>query len=225
MNQPHVYYSQLYRNFRNIEPGEYRKVVHFYERHEKEILQLEFEEYFELLVAYTQALFEIEAHQKHLLMADIVIEIAFAENITMLGGQEIFKHTLFQKAVSYYHLLDYKKAIHVLSELIKINPNYEDATFFMARCLRKKRLKFVRNTRAVAIFLFLATALIISIEVLFVRNFSPDWVSLVESTRNVAFVLGFFILIGGELVHWLRARREVSKLVNSVKKVKNRVKY
>jgi tetratricopeptide (TPR) repeat protein len=225
MNQPHVYYSQLYRNFRNIESGEYRKVVYFYERHEKEILRLDFEEYFELLVAYTQALFETETHQKHLLMADVVIEIAFAENITHLGGQEIFKQTLFQKSVSYYHLLDYKKAIHVLSELIKIDPNYQDATDFMARCLRKSRSKFVRNTRAVAIFTFLATALIISIEVLFIRNFAVDWVSLVEWTRNISFGLGIFILIGGELVHWLRARREVFKLVNSVKKVKNKVKY
>lgn len=225
MNQPHVYYSQLYRNFRNIESGEYRKVVHFYERHEKEILQLEFDEYFELLVAYTQALFETETHQKHLLMADVVIEIAFAENITHLGGQEIFKHTLFQKSVSYYHLLDYKKAIHVLSELIKIDPDYQDATFFMARCLRKSRSKFVRNTRAVAIFAFLATALIICIEVLFIRNFATDWVSFVEWTRNITFGFGLFILISGELIHWLRARREVSKLVNSVKKVKNKAKY
>jgi tetratricopeptide (TPR) repeat protein len=225
MNQSHVYYSQLYRNFRNIESGEYRKVLHFYERHEKEIRQLEFEEYFELLVAYTQALFETETHQKHLLMADIVIEIAFAENITTLGGQEIFKHTLFQKSVSYYHLLDYKKAIHVLSELIKIDPDYQDATFFMARCLRKSRSKFVRNTRAVAIFTFLATALIICIEVLFIRNFAADWVSLVELMRNITFGLGFFILIGGELVHWLSARHKVSRLVKSVKKMKNRAKY
>ena len=225
MNQPHVYYSQLYRNFRNIESGEYRKVVYFYERHEKEILQLEFDEYFELLVAYTQALFETETHQKHLVMADIVIEIAFAENITAIGEQEIFKHTLFQKSVSYYHLLDYKKAIHVLTELLKIDPHYKDASDFMARCLRKSRSKFVRNTRAVAISTFLATALIISIEVLCIRNFLLDWVSFVEWTRNVAFGLGFSILIGGELVHWLRARREVSKLVNSVKKVKNKPKY
>ena len=158
-------------------------------------------------------------------MADIVIEIAFAENITHLSGQEIFKHTLFHKSVSYYHLLDYKKAIHVLSELIKIDPNYQDATDFMARCLRKSRSKFVRNTRAVAIFTFLATALIICIEVLFIRNFSLDWVSFVEWTRNIAFGLGLFILIGGELTHWLRARREVSKLVNLVKKVKNKAKY
>lgn len=225
MNQPHVYYSQLYRNFRNIESGEYRKVVYFYERHEKEILQLEFEEYFELLVAYTQALFETETHQKHLLMADVVIEIAFAENITHLSGQEVFKQTLFQKSVSYYHLLDYKKAIHVLSELIKIDPNYQDATYFMARCLRKSRSKFVRNTRAVAIFTFLATALVICIEVLFIRNFATNWVSFIEWTRNSTFGLGLFVLIGGELVHWSRARSEVSKLVNSVKKVKNKAKY
>ena len=56
--QSQTYQSPIYRNFRNIDSGEYRRIVRFYERHEKEILKLEFEEYIELLVAYTQALFD-----------------------------------------------------------------------------------------------------------------------------------------------------------------------
>jgi hypothetical protein len=220
MNQPQVYYSQLYRNFRAIEAGEYRKRVHFFERHEKEIKQLDFLEYFELLVAYTNALFETAAYKKHVLMADVVIEISFMENITEIGGQEIFHTTLFQKAMSYYNLQDLTSAMYVLTELIKIDPHDFEATYFLERCLRKSRPQFVRNTRATAIGLFLATALIISIETLFVRNFSPEYVSLVEVIRNVSFCLGIFILISGELIHWLKAKREVVRLVDSVKKVK-----
>lgn len=220
MNQPQVYYSQLYRNFRAIDAGEYRKRVHFYERHEKEIKQLDFLEYFELLVAYTNALFETAAYKKHILMADVVIEISFMENITEIGGQEVFHTTLFKKALSYYNLQDLTSAMYVLTELIKIDPNDFEATYFLERCLRKSRPQFIRNTRATAIGLFLATALIISIETLFVRNFSPEYMSLVEVIRNITFGLGFFILIGGELIHWLKAKRDVVRLVSSVKKVK-----
>jgi tetratricopeptide (TPR) repeat protein len=220
MNQPHVYYSQLYRNFRAIEAGEFRKVVYFYERHEKEIRQLEFEEYFELLVAYTQALFAIESFQKHLLMADVVIEISFAENITELNGQEIFRSTLFQKAVSYYHLYDFQKAIYVLTELVKINPNSQKATYFLEKCLRKSRPKFVKNTRAIAIFFILLTAVVVAIDVLFIRNFAINWLPLIGLIRNSTLILGIFILMSGELIHWIRARLEVFKLVNSVKKTK-----
>jgi hypothetical protein len=145
MNQPQTYYSQLYRNFRAIEAGEYRKLVYFYERHEKEIGQLEFPEYFELLVTYTNALFEIAAYQKHLLMADIVIELSFAENITEVGGQEIFHTTLFQKAASYYNLFDFPKAIYVLTELIKMIPNDKEVAEFLEKCLRQNRPQLIKH--------------------------------------------------------------------------------
>jgi tetratricopeptide (TPR) repeat protein len=222
MNQPQTYYSPLYRNFRSIEAGEFRKLVYFYERNEKDILKLDFEEYFELLVTYTNALFEIAAYQKHLLMADVVIEISFAENITDIGGREIFRTTLFQKAASYYNLNDYKKAIHVLSELIKIDANDHEVAQFYERCLRKERPQLVRNSRAIAIFLFLGTALIISIEALIVRNFFPTWASLFEDTRNTSFVLGVFVLIGGELLQRFIAKKTVLTLIQTTKKNKNK---
>ncbi len=220
MNQPQTYYSQLYRNFRAIEAGEFRKLVYFFERHEKEILQLDFEEYFELLVTYTHSLYEIGAYQKHLLMADVVIETSFKENITHIGGQEIFRSTLFQKAASYYNLFDFPKAIYVLTELIKIDPTDPEVTQFLERCLRKSRPKLLRRTRAIAIFLFLATALIICIEVLIIRNFHAKYAPFVELVRNYLFVLGISILIFGELWQRLSAKSEVLKLVNSVKRNK-----
>ena len=218
MNQPHVYYSQLYRNFRAIEPVEYRKIVYFYERHESEIKLLDFPEYFELLNAYTKALFEIEGHQKHLMMADAVIELSFEENIVEINGQEIFQATLFRKAASFYQLQQFPKAIYVLTELIKIDPEDTHVTHFLERCLRKSRPKFVRSTRAIAIFIFLATAFVISIEALFVRPFFPNWMFFVESIRNTSFVLGIFILGIGEIIHFLKARHDVLIVVNSAKK-------
>jgi tetratricopeptide (TPR) repeat protein len=220
MNHPQTYYSPLYRNFRAIEAGEFRKIVYFYERNEKEILKLDFEEYFELLVNYTQALFEIAAYQKHLLMADVVIETSFSENITAIGGQEIFRSTLFQKAASYYNLFEFSKAIHVLSELIKIDPTDKNVSEFLERCLRKNRPQLIRRSRAIAIFLFLATALIISIEALIVRNFFINWAGLVEFSRNCLFILGMIILVSGEFIQRFSAKRDVLRLIQSVKKVK-----
>jgi tetratricopeptide (TPR) repeat protein len=153
-------------------------------------------------------------------MADVVIEISFAENITDIGGREIFRATLFQKAASYYNLNDFKKAIHVLSELIKIDPNDHEVAQFYERCLRKERPQLVRNSRAIAIFLFLGTALIISIEALIVRNFFPTWASLFENTRNTSFVLGVSVLIGGELLQRFIAKKNVLTLIQATKKNK-----
>jgi tetratricopeptide (TPR) repeat protein len=220
LNQPQTYKSQLYRNFRAIEAGEYRKLVYFYERNAKEISKLDFPEYFELLVTYTNALFEIAAYQKHLKMADTVIEISFMENITEVRGQEILRPTLFQKAASYYNLAKYSKTIYVLSELIKIDPTDQEVARFMERAIRKNRPQLIGHTRAVAIFLFLTTALIISIEALIIRNFYPQHTPIVELTRNGLFILGGVVLLGGEIVHRLRAKSEVLRLIKSSKKTK-----
>jgi hypothetical protein len=67
-----TYYSQLYRNFRAIEPTEYRRVVRFFEKYEKNILQLDFDEYFDTVFVYNNALFEIGEYRKHILMSDVL---------------------------------------------------------------------------------------------------------------------------------------------------------
>ena len=77
-----TYHSPIYRNFRAIDGSEHRRIVRFYERNEKSILLLDFEEYFELLVTYTKALFEISEYRKHLLMADVVVKTSILQNIT-----------------------------------------------------------------------------------------------------------------------------------------------
>ena len=51
-----TYHSPIYRGFKSIETDDRRAVVRFFEKHEKAIIQLEFNEYFELLIAYTDCL-------------------------------------------------------------------------------------------------------------------------------------------------------------------------
>jgi hypothetical protein len=103
------------------------------------------------------------------------------------------------------------------------NPNDSQNAHFLERCLRKSHPKFVRHTRAIAISICLATALIICIEVLFVRNFATNWGFWVELIRNITFVIGIFILMSGEFIHWMRARIAVFKLVKLVKKSKSEI--
>ena len=62
-----TYHSKVFRNFKEIEREDYHNVIRYYEANEEEIGQLDFEEYFELLLAYIHALFRLEKYQKHLL--------------------------------------------------------------------------------------------------------------------------------------------------------------
>ncbi len=113
-----TYHSQIYRDFRDIEPTEYRAITRFYEDHVDAIHQLDFEEYFELLVAYTDALFEIGVYERHLLIVDEVIETTILKNIKFFEQEDIYYRMLFRKAASLFNLLEFEKAAHILRELI-----------------------------------------------------------------------------------------------------------
>ena len=197
-----------------------KQVVRYYERHEKEILKLDFDEYFEMQVAYTNGLFEISEYRRHILMADIVIETSIVENISTVNGQEIFESMLFKKAASHYNLLEYKKAIHVLRELLKIEPNNQENARFLEHCFREDQPQIARHARAIAVALFLSAALTISIEMLYARNFSTDLVPFIEMSRNIMFGLGMFILLFGTFWHRWTCYNKVQKFIKEVKQNK-----
>ncbi len=216
------YHSRIYRDFRAIEPSEHRKQVRFYEKFEPLILRLDFDEYFDLLLQYTNALFEIGAYQKHLLMADTVIETSILQNISAVRGEEIYCATLFKKAGSYFNLHEYQKAEHILCELLKINPDDVFSKMFLEKCLRAQRPQQFRNVRAVAIFLLMMTALTTLVQLLFVRHFYPFYERMVAVARNTEFAMACLVLIGGFLWHHWSARHDVRVFIKETKSEKDK---
>ena len=220
MNHFKTYRSKIYRDFKAIAATDYRAVVRYFEENEKEICGLDFEEYFELLTAYTHALFEIGAYSKHLLMAPVVIEASIENNIHFYKGEDIYFKTLFEKAASFFNLHEYQKAAHILRELIKIDPYHDDTIAFLQKCERRQRPKMIRNARAFAMFAFLISALIISLEVLFIRPFYDDFLAGIEIARTALFGLGWMFLLLGEALTWWQINREVSTFVATVRQTK-----
>ena len=215
-----TYHSKLYRDFQEIDRTAYRQVIRFYEEKEDEIAQLEFTENFELLNCYVNSLFEIGAYRRHLLMVDLVIELSIQKNVQFFRGEDVFHNMLFKKAASLYNMLEYDQADYILRELIKIDPYDQDVILFLKKCLRKKHPGLVRSTRAASIFFFLMTAMVICLEVLFIRPFYKMHVYLIETTRTTVFGLGVAILIGGDLIHRWQVEKEVNTFVSSVKERK-----
>lgn len=203
-----TYHSRIFRDFKEIDAANYRRVIRFYEDKEEEIKRLDFEEYFELITAYVNALFEVGAYQKHLLMVDVVIEMVIVHNVEVYKGEDIFQKMLFRKAASLYNIMEYGKAEYILRELIKIDPYCEDFILFLRKCLRKKEPGFLNKAKAASILLFLLSAFVISVEVLFIRPFYKAHVDAVEASRTAIFLLGCTVLLGGTLLHgWLVQHR------------------
>lgn len=215
-----TYHSRVYKDFKEIESNAHRQIIRFFEKHERMIYRLDFEEYFELLVAYVDALFEIGIYQKHLVLVDEVIENSIHLNIRLYKGEDIFYLMLFKKAASHFNLHQYEKTEHILRELIKMDPNDKEVLSFLKRCLRRRGTKLLSVARASSIFLFLLTACIICVEVLFVRPFYEMYASRIEALRIGTFVMGIFALIAGDFLHRVIIEAKVNSFAEKVKEVK-----
>lgn len=200
MSLRQTYYSPLYRNFREIGERDYQRIIRFYEEKEAQIGQLNFGEYFDLTVAYVDALFETGTYRKHLLMVDGVIEASIEHNVQYVGRTDIYRRMLFRKAASCYRLQEYDTAAHVLRELIRMDPAEPDNFHFYWRVLRTRYHRLQQVFRAIAIVCFLLAAIVICVEVLAIRSFYPSWTGWVENSRNLILGLGLLAFGAGELL-------------------------
>ncbi len=226
MNQhSSIYYSPIYRRFKSFDENAYRAVVHFYENNEDEISRLEFEEYFDFLVTYTNALFYSEEYQKHLLMADAVIETSFEHNVPFFREDDILEKMLLQKATSYYHLMDFKKAVRVLSELIKINPFDTKYIKILQKCLWFDSPTYIQPIRGFAIASFLLNALIIAVHLLVIKSFFPDFDNETAVLRNISLILGFGLLIVAHGTHAINVWRKSSSILKKARLKKDKTHH
>ena len=209
--------SKLYRDFTEIDDGAYHTLVRFYEVNEQDIISLKFEVYFEILVNYTNALFEIGAYQKHIDEVEKIIFLAIQQNIQIYQGEDIYTKSLFQKAASYYNLLEFDKAAYILKELIKINPTDQLAIRFLQKCGYQARPSYVKKGRAISIVFFLVATFLTALEVLYVKPFMPEWASIIEYLRWTVFGVGILILGGSFLYHRIRVFQNVQGVVRAIK--------
>ncbi|HMQ86767.1 MAG: hypothetical protein H6562_03030 [Lewinellaceae bacterium] len=208
-----TYHSAAYRRFKAIPPNAFREIVRYYEENETAVGQLDFEEYFEITLAYTEALFECGKYREHLVMADPVLETVIRQNIFLVGDRDIFRDTLLRKGASLYHVGSYRRAEAVLGELIRIEPHNKACGLLLKRCCRKLCPGLVNITRAISVFLALVIILLLSVEFLFARPFYPIYVPLLSATSNTLLISGALILAGGEAYRYIRSELLVRKAI------------
>ena len=215
-----TYHSNIYREFRSIDAAEWRTVIRFYELYEEKMEGLEFEESFDMLLAYATALFEIGDYDKHLIVADRVLEVSVMNNVKFFNGEDVFQKTLFKKAASNYSLYKLEKCDYLLRELLRIDPYDNDGALFLKKCLRDMHSTVIKKTRAASVLLLIISAFIICIELMVVHSFYPQLGGFVALIRNATLGLSISILIFGELYHRLRCHREVDNFVEHLKRRK-----
>ncbi|MFM2266677.1 MAG: hypothetical protein RL757_117 [Bacteroidota bacterium] len=207
------YPSRLFRDFRSIESTDFRNCVRFFERNEKMILQLEFDEYFEMLHAYAQALFEVGEYEKCVLMSEVVVQVSVEQNFTHFKGVEIFENMLYQKAAAHFNSNDYAKSQYVLTELLRINPTEPDYRNALEGCLRQRYAPRLKASRAVGIFLLSIVLVIFGFNVLVLRFFYEVQSQVVQQICILLCGVALLIPVIYYLVHRWKIMREVRQII------------
>ena len=209
--------NKLYQDFIGIEEGAHRMLVRFYEAKAEEIARLDFDTYFEILVDYTNALFEIGAYTKHIEQVEKILQLSIEHNIHFYKGEDIFCKSLFQKAAAHYNMLEFDRAEYVLKELIKITPTNELAIRFLKKCLYQSRPAYIKYARAISIACFLGAALVTAIDLIFIHPFATNDTHFWEYLRLDICGFGILLLGGSFLYHRLRVNFQINHFVQKVK--------
>ncbi|HXR81910.1 MAG TPA: hypothetical protein VN763_13365 [Saprospiraceae bacterium] len=212
--------SETYEAFLAIEAGAYRDKIQFIEENFFMLRELHADEYFDMMVLYGEALFETGEYSRQAKLADHIIEMCMENNIIMHRGQDIYFETLFKKAASLHNLDQIDKAIHILKELIKMNPDHESTKLFLINCFIREKKAIVRPYRNISLILLMTSALVIAVELLLVQTLWPNWSSIVEIMRNGLFITGVVLLIAGEVIVRYRAVEDVYSFSRQTKKKK-----
>ena len=212
--------SKTYEAFLAIEEGAYKEKIQFIEENFFKLRDLDADEYFDVMVLYGEALFETGEYARQAKLADHILEMSIERNIVMHRDQDVYFETLFKKAASLHNLEKMDQAIHILKELIKINPDHESTKLFLINCIIRQKKPTVRPYRNFSLGLLLSSALVIAIEVIFVQRLWPSWTVIVEMLRNGLFISGVILLIAGEVMVRYRAVEDVYSFSRSTKKKK-----
>ena len=204
---------RLYRNFKSIEVNDYHGLIRFYEQNEDGIRALDFDNYLDCTITYTEALFEAADHGKHLVMCDHLLELVIMHNVDDWDGHDLYHHLLFKKSASYYHQQEYAKSERILREIIKIYPTDRLAAVFLNKAMLNQKPTWIFRARAAAVGFALLSVLVIALEILALPQFYPALVQPMQIAHNLLIALSLAAVSVAEAGHsvrcWLRTRNFV----------------
>ena len=200
--------SPLYRSFKAIEADSYRSILRFVESHTDELHLLAPREYFGLQYAYVAALYETGAYDRVVALSTRLLELSITEGIAEVDGEDAYRTLLLRRAHGLFYLLRYDECLRVCDQTLRLYPDDAAVAHLYERALYQRPNRWVSRARATSVSLFLGAAVLIAFEVLAVQHFFEAWAPGVMRVRNVAFVAGWLLLLGGDIAHrgWAWAR-------------------
>ncbi|TVR87241.1 MAG: hypothetical protein EA411_08515 [Saprospirales bacterium] len=206
----------LIKRFREEGLESYRSIVRFFERNEGELGELEFEDYFSVLLEYVDALYEIGAHYKFLRFADQVIEMSIERNIVYFEGKDIFEYFVYRKGLALLNLGLLNKSEGIALELLKMDPDNRDYKRLLCKIYYRRRTVDRINMRMYGVVFLLFSAFAVFLELAFFPVIGFE-VSGFDLLRLGLFSIGLALIAVTELISSYYSRTEMLSQVKIIK--------
>ena len=212
-----TYQSAVFQDFERLGKTNYHEIIRFCERNRNAMEALNFQEYFIMELAYCNALFQMGNYEKHLEIANKVIELSIFNNVHLFQGEDIYQKTLFQKAQAHKILNHLPEAIHITKELLKMNVNSKEYQSFLKFCYIKNNTPFLENLRGYGVLTCFVAASFLVLNILIIEPFYPQKVALFHTLSIIGLIFGAVLLIGGLTVHHWQAKKKFQEFLKKIK--------
>lgn len=210
--------SRFRQQINQLRVNAHQAVRRYVEKHEAALRLLDQDEFYDILVIYLDALFECGEYDVFLSRIDEGIAMTVDRPEYGRREEARFHHLLFRKAAACFHKGEEIQCVHILRELLRLDPEHALAARFLVRCENRTHKSFRQTIRAISIGLFLSTVLVLMLETLWIRPFLTEGVALVVWVRNCLFVSGWAVLVGGESLLFGWSRYSVDQFLRNLPK-------
>jgi len=194
--------------FKEINEYSFREKVKFVEENRKEIKSLRFQDRIYIELDFLLSLFQIGDYERYLEFVDEQIENVINKNIFKFKTKDIFAQLLQNKALSLFHLRKDQECFDLAVQLKRMKPNNRVVEYIIRNILLRKDRLWFRKVHAVVIALAFGAAIVLFSELMVVRPFYSEWVSLVEPLRNTMLLSSVFLVALNQIILYFVVARE-----------------
>ena len=205
--------NSTFYQFMEIEQDSHHEKVRFFENNRSSIKSMDLDFRIYVWCDYALSVFEIGRYQEFIKLSDQLIPLVVEENVYEVRGISIYEALLFRKGASLFNIHQYRESEYVFSELCKIEKEPINK-----KAWRKAKYRILKSSvrfmEAISVLFFIATAVIIAIELLIVVTLYPDYSAIMEKIRLVTFGFGLLTIFSTELYVKLKSNKDYKQLIS-----------
>lgn len=206
-----TYHSDVVLGFKQIPEKNFSRQIYFIEKHRDLVENMDSYFRIDLLNQYNNALFEIGHFRKCLDQIEALIYDVINENFNH-EGEDLFCILLKRKASALYHIGEFEQSVFISSELIKINPDFQDTCQLITSSAYRLTKEKTKSLRALAVMMLIFGITVTCFDLLVIQNFYPEQIVKIGWLR-ISTIGGAAVLIFGiEAFAFIKGKRDAKML-------------